>query len=62
MTKTASQKLTRCRNKLDEVNQEKRDLQDRLTSLNKSIFDLNQELGSLKILLGQSPKKSRKKK
>ena len=46
MTKSLTNKLNKCRNKLTKVINEKKALQERLTFLNESIFNLNLELNS----------------
>ena len=44
MTKSPTHKLNKCRDKLTSVMKERDDLQERLTYLNKSIFNYSQEL------------------
>jgi len=46
MTKSLTNKLNKCRNKLTKVINEKKALQERLIFLNESIFSLNLELNS----------------
>jgi len=44
MTKSPTHKLNKCRNKLTSIIEERDDLQERLTYLNKSIFNYSQDL------------------
>ena len=61
MTKSLTNKLNKCRNKLTEVINERDELQQRLSLLNVSIFKLNQELNG-QVTGTKRKSKSKKKK
>ena len=60
MTKSLTNKLNKCRNKLTEVIDERDELQKRISLLNESIFSLRQELNGQ--ATGTKRKSKRKKK
>ena len=59
MTKSLTNKLNKCRNKLTEVIDERDELQKRISLLNESIFSLRQELNGQ--VTGTKRRKSKKK-
>jgi len=61
MTKSLTNKLNKCRNKLTKVINEKKALQERLTFLNESIFNLNLELNSQTTGTKRKSKRKRKR-
>jgi len=60
MTKSLTNKLNKCRNKLTEVIDERDELQKRISLLNESIFSLRQELNGQ--VTGTKRRKSKRKK
>ena len=62
MTKSLTNKLNKCRNKLTEVIDERDELQKRISLLNESIFSLRQELNGQKRKSKSKSKSKRKKK